>query len=110
TIGAGELPNPVYVADLAFALPALVATGTALVRGHVAAPILGAVVLVKVVTLGLAISAMAIAILLDSGQPDWPVVALFAVMITVCTTVLARDARRLGLPAAGWLRETLWER
>ena len=109
-IGAGELPNPVYVADLAFAVPAIVATGTALVRGHVAAPVLGAVVLVKVVTLGLAITAMSIAILLDGGTPDWPVVGLFAVMITVCTTLLARGARRLGVPAPGWLRETLWER
>ncbi|WNV87453.1 hypothetical protein [Umezawaea sp. Da 62-37] len=110
TIGAGELPNPVYVADLAFALPAVVATGAALVRGHVAAPVLGAVVLVKVVTLGLAISAMAVAILLDGGDPGWPVVALVAVMIAVCTTILVRGARRLGVPASGWLRETLWER
>ena len=109
-IGVGELPNPVYVADLAFALPAVVATGAALVRGHVAAPVLGAVVLVKVVTLGLAITAMATAILFDGGTPDWPVVGLVVVMIAVCTTFLSRGARRLGHPAPGWLRETLWER
>jgi len=110
TSGVGGLPYPVYVADLAFTLPAVVATGAALVRGHVAAPVLGAVVLVKIVTMGLAIWAMAIAILVDGGVPDWPVAGLFAVMIAVCATVLVCGARRLGHPARHWLRPTLWQR
>jgi hypothetical protein len=102
------LPYPVYIADLAFALPAVVATGVALVRGHTVAPVLGAVVLIKVVTLGPAIWAMAVAILLDGGKPDWPVVGLFSVIIVVSATVLVQGAPSLGVPSPGWLRATLW--
>ncbi|GAB2817402.1 hypothetical protein [Lentzea nigeriaca] len=108
TIGVGELPYPVYVLDLAIALPAIIATGAALVRGHVAAPVLGAVVLVKVLTLGLAIWAMAIALLLNDHQPNWPVAGLFAVMIAVCAAILWRGHRHL-TAASGWLRPTLWQ-
>ncbi|WP_143466810.1 hypothetical protein [Lentzea kentuckyensis] len=108
TLNVGELPYPVYVADLAFALPAVIATGVALVRGHVAAPVLGAIVLVKVLTMGLAIWAMAIALLINRQQPNWPVAGLFAVMITVCATVLWRGARELEPPAPEWLRPSLW--
>lgn len=108
TLNVGELPYPVYVVDLAIALPAVVGTGVALVRGHVAAPVLGAVVLIKVLTMGLAIWAMAITLLVNGQQPNWPVAGLFAVMITVCATVLWRGARELGTPAPEWLRSTLW--
>jgi hypothetical protein len=69
---------------------------------------LGAVVLIKVVTLGLAIWAMVVAILLDGGKPDWPVVGLFSVIIVVSATVLVQGARSLGVPSPGWLRATLW--
>lgn len=108
TLNVGELPYPVYVVDLAVALPAVVATGVALVRGHVAAPVLGAVVLIKVLTTGLAIWAMAIALLINGQQPNWPVAGLFAVMITVCAIVLRRGARELETPAPDWLRPSLW--
>lgn len=108
TLNVGELPYPVYVADLAIALPAVVATGVALVRRHLAAPALGAVVLIKVLTMGLAIWAMAIALLVNGQQPNWPVAGLFAVMIAVCATVLRRGADELRAPAAGWLRPSLW--
>jgi hypothetical protein len=109
TIGVGELPYPVYVLDLAIALPAITATGIALVRGHVAAPVLGAVVLIKVLTLGFAIWAMAIALLLNDQRPNWPVAGLFAVMIAVCTVILWHGNRQLADPAPGWLRPALWE-
>ncbi|MET9232228.1 hypothetical protein [Lentzea sp. NPDC003310] len=108
TIGVGELPYPVYVVDLAFALPAITATGVALVRRHPAAPVLAAVVLVKIVTLGLAIEAMAITLLLNGLSPDWPVAALFLVIVVVCTAALVRGTRRLAAPTPGWLRPTLW--
>lgn len=108
TLNVGELPYPVYVADLAIALPAIIGTGVALVRGHVAAPVLGAVVLIKVLTLGLAIWAMAIALLINGQQPNWPVAGLFIVMIAVCATVLWRGARKLAMPSTGWLRPSLW--
>jgi hypothetical protein len=108
TVGVGELPYPIYVVDLAIALPAIVSTGVALVRRHVAAVVLGAVVLIKVVTLGLAIWAMAVTLLVNGQQPNWPVAGLFTVMIIVCTTILWRAARQLAVPAPGWLRPTLW--
>lgn len=110
TIGVGELPYPVYVADLAIALPAVVAIGVALVRGHIAAPILGAVILIKIVTLGLAIWVMAIVLLVNGEQPNWPVAGMFAIMILACTTILARAARALQPVEPGWLRTTLWSR
>lgn len=108
TVNVGELPYPVYVADLAIALPAVIATGVALVRGHIAAPVLGAIVLIKVLTMGLAIWAMAIGLLVNGRQPNWPVAGLFAVMIAVCTTVLRRGAGTLGTPGPGWLRPSIW--
>ncbi len=49
--GPGGIAFAVYVLDLVVALPAVVATGAALVRRHPVGPALGAVVLVKVITL-----------------------------------------------------------
>ncbi|SDI15049.1 hypothetical protein SAMN05192558_101410 [Actinokineospora alba] len=109
TIGTGGLPYPVYVADLGFALPAVVMTGIALVRGHIAAPVLGAIVLIKITTLGLAIWAMAIGTLMNDSDPNWTVAGLFAGMIVVCTTVLAHGMSRIARPSSGWLRPTLWQ-
>ncbi|WP_086824087.1 hypothetical protein [Allokutzneria sp. NRRL B-24872] len=108
TVGVGGLPYPVYVVDLALVLPAMAVVGLALLRGHVAGPALAAVLLVKLLVMGLAIWSMAVAILVDGGTPNWAVAGVFAVLIAVCATVLARGAHRMRTPAPGWLREALW--
>jgi hypothetical protein len=36
--------------------------------------------------------------------------SLFAVLIVAWGALLARGSRRLGTPAAGWLRPALWDR
>ena len=50
-VGPGGIAFAVYELDLVVALPAVVATGVALLRRHPVAPALAAVVLVKVMTL-----------------------------------------------------------
>jgi hypothetical protein len=80
-----------------------------LVRRHPAGPLLGAVVLAKIVTLGLAMEAAAVVLVLTGGRPDPATTSLFAVLVVICGAMLARGARRLGRPAAGWLRPTMWQ-
>jgi hypothetical protein len=109
-LGPGGTPFAIYVLDLSLALPAVTATGVMLLRGHLAGPVLGAVVLAKIVTLGLAMEMGAAALVIDGLVPDPATTSLFAVLIVVCGMLLARGARRLGTPAAGWLRPTLWQR
>lgn len=109
-LGPGGTPFAIYVLDLSLVLPAVIATGVLLLRGHPAGPVLGAVVLAKIVTLGLAMEAAAVALVVDGLVPDPATTALFAVLIVACGTLLARGARRLETPAAGWLRPTLWDR
>jgi hypothetical protein len=88
----------------------VIATGLMLLRGHPAGPVLGAVVLAKIVTLGLAMEAAAVALVVGGLVPDPATTSLFAVLIVACGTLLAYGARRLGAPAAGWLRPALWDR
>jgi hypothetical protein len=109
SLGPGQAPFAVYVLDLAFALPAVVATGVLLVRGHVAGPVVGTVVMVKVVTLFLAGEAMTAALLLDGRAPDPAPTVVSSVLLVAFIVLLARGARRLAEPSAGWLRPTLWQ-
>jgi hypothetical protein len=109
-LGPGGVPFAIFVLDLSIVLPAAIATGVLLLRGHPAGPVLGAVVLAKIVTLGLAMEAAAVALLVGGLVPDPATTALFGLLVVICGTVLARAARRLGTPAAGWLRPTLWRR
>jgi hypothetical protein len=72
SLGPGGTPFPIYVLDLSVVLPAVVATGVLLVRRHPAGPLLGAVVLAKIVTLGLAMEAAAVVLVLTGGGPIPP--------------------------------------
>lgn len=108
-LGPGGAPFPIFVLDLSVVLPAVVATGVLLVRRHPAGPVLGAVVLTKIVTLGLAMEAAAVAMVVDGLRPDPATTSLFAVLIVACGAMLVRGARRLDQPATGWLRPTLWQ-
>jgi hypothetical protein len=109
-LGPGGVPFAIYVLDLSLVLPAVMATGVLLVRGHPAGPLLAAVVLAKIVALGLAMEAAAVALVVDGLVPDPATTSLFAVLVVACGALLAHGSRRLGAPAAGWLRPTLWDR
>lgn len=109
-LGPGGVPFAIFVLDLSLVLPAVIATGVMLLRGHPAGPVVAAVVLAKIVTLGLAMEAAAVALVVDGLGPDPATTSLFAVLIVACGALLVRGARRLGAPAAGWLRPTLWDR
>lgn len=50
-----DIPSTVHVLDLAFMLPAAMAAGVLLLRGHPAGAVLAAVMLIHMVTLGLAL-------------------------------------------------------
>lgn len=108
-LGVGGAPYAVYVMDLTLALPVVVAVGVMLVRRHPMSLLLGGVVLVKVVTLftalwlGVLVSALA-----GEHVAFTPDMVPSAVLLVVLVVVLARGLRRLGRPAAGWLRVTLW--
>jgi hypothetical protein len=110
SLGAYDMTSPIHVLDLTFVLPAVVATGVLLLRRHPAGPVLGAVVLAKIVTLGLSLEVGAAAVVLDGRRPDPATTLLFVVLVVACGAILVRGARRLGQPAAGWLRPLLWER
>ena len=85
------------------------ATGVALVRGHPVGPAVGAVVLVKVITLFTVLwagaAALPLAGLAFALTPD---MLAGAVLVVVSAVVLARASRRTGDPDPGWLRPALW--
>jgi hypothetical protein len=110
SLGAYDMTSPIHVLDLTFVLPAVIATGVLLVRDHPAGPVLGAVVLAKIVTLGLSLEVGAAAVVIDGLVPDPATTLLFVVLILLCGAILVRGARRLGRPDGGWLRPLLWER
>jgi hypothetical protein len=109
TTGPGGVAFAVYVLDLVVALPAVVATGVALVRGHPVAPALGAVVLVKVVTLFAVLWAGAAALpLAGLAFVLTPDMLAGAVLLVVSAVILADASRRTGLPDPRWLHPALW--
>lgn len=107
-VEANGMPNPVYALDLAFAIPAVVASGVMLLRRHPAGPLVAAVVLLKIVTLGLSVEAMGAWMVTDGHPWDAPVGILFAMLIVVSVVVLARWSGRLQPPSPGWLRRSPW--
>jgi hypothetical protein len=107
SLGAYDMTSPIHVLDLTFVLPAVISTGVLLVRGHPAGPVLGTVVLAKIMTLGLSLEVGAAAVVIDGLQPDPATTSLFVILIVVCGAILVRGARGLGRPDPGWLRPQL---
>jgi hypothetical protein len=103
-----DIPSVVHVLDLALILPLLTITGVLLLRGHPVAPVLAAMLLVKALTLGLALLSMNAFVAaggtpVDLGEPiTWSVV----VAISVAWLVLV--ARRMREPDGAWLRPWIW--
>jgi hypothetical protein len=98
----------VHVLDLALVLPLLTVTGVLLLRQHPVAPVLAAMLLVKVLTLGLALLSMN-AFVAASGRPVDPGEPLiWSIVVTVAAMWLVLVARRLREPGGTWLRTSIW--
>lgn len=103
-----DIPSVVHVLDLAIVLPLLTITGVLLLRGHPVPPVLAAMLLVKALTLGLALLSMNVFIVAvgTSVDPSEPITWSIVVAISVVWLVLV--ARRMRDPDGAWLHRSIW--
>jgi hypothetical protein len=105
---APGMPNPVYALDLTLFLPLCIGTAVLLWRDHPASPVLAAVVLVKKITLTVAILSM-VAFELAGGIAVNPVmVGVFATSAVVDLMLLAVGGLRMRPVTGAWLRIGWW--
>jgi hypothetical protein len=105
---AYDLPNPIHVLDLAWLIPAVVATGVLLRRRHPAAGVLAAVLLIKLLTLSLAIAYMVAFTVADGGAVDPVVTTVFATLGVAAAWLLSIGHRRLGAVHDPWLAHSIF--
>lgn len=105
-----DVPSTVHVLDLAFILPAVIAAGALLLRGHPAGGVLAAVMLVKMVTLGLALLFMNGAMIVAGRTFNAAESATWTMIVVVSAVLLTWLFRRLGPTPRGWLRPSPWAR
>ena len=104
-----DIPSTVHVLDLAYILPLIVATGILLLRGHRVAPVLAVLVLVKMLTLGLALLFMSGFVVAGGGELTDPSDPFIWSAITVISAGwLYALMRRIDPAPPGWLRPTVW--
>lgn len=103
-----DIPSTVHVLDLAFVLPLVITTGVLLLRRHPIAPALTALVLVKMVTLGLALLFMNGFVFAAHGQLNVGEVGMWATVTAVASGWLVAGARSVRPVTTPWLRPTLW--
>jgi hypothetical protein len=103
-----DIPSTVHVLDLGFVLPLLIGTGVALLRDHVAAPLLAGMLLVKTVTLGLALLFMNAGAAVAGHGMNAAETVLWAAVVGLSGGLLAVSARGLGKVPERWLRPSLW--
>lgn len=99
-----DIASVIHVLDLAFVLPLLIASGRLLLRGHPAGPALGAVLLTKMVTLGLALLSMNLFV----ESPSSGEMVLWVLIAAASAVLLAATLRRTGPVEAPWMRGSLW--
>ena len=107
--GPGGVPYPVFVLDLAVALPCIAAVGVLLLRGRAIAGPLAVVALIKIVTLFTALWAGAVVALV--GDTDFelgPDAGPSLLMLVASVWLAARWMRRLCPDDDAFLRPTLW--
>jgi hypothetical protein len=100
-----DIASAVHVLDLSFLLPLVIASGWLLLRGHPAGPVLGAVLLCKIVTLGLAMLFMGFVFLNERNIVE---MLVWAAISAAAAGWLIVGARRLEAPVAEWLRPSFW--
>jgi hypothetical protein len=103
-----DIPSVVHVLDLAVVLPLLLATGVLLLRGHPIAPVLAAMLLVKTLTLGLALLSMNAFVAASGGQVDPAEPVIWSAVVLVTSTWLVVGTRRMRPVEPPWLRPTVW--
>ena len=103
-----DIPSIVHVLDLGIALPLVALTGVLLLRGHPVAPVLAALVLVKTLTLGLALLSMNAFIAASGGAIDPTEPFLWVAIVVLTLTWLVRGARRMQPAPRPWLRKSVW--
>lgn len=99
-----DIASTVHVLDLAFVLPPCWPPGSGWC-GHVAGPAVVAVLLCKIVTLGLAMLAMNLVFVDEPGAGE---VGMWATIAVVADGWLAVGARRMRPVDGPWLCPTLW--
>jgi hypothetical protein len=103
-----DIPSMVHVLDLSLALPLVIGSGVLLLRRHPMGPVLAALMLCKIVTLGLALISMNAYVFVTGGSANLGETVVWAVMALVAGGALALGARRTGPVAGDWLRPTFW--
>lgn len=103
-----DIPSTVHVLDLAIILPLLLLSGIWLLRGHPIAPVLAAIALVKMLTLGLALLSMSGFVLASNGTVDPAEPVLWTVVVALAGAWLVRGARRMRPVEPPWLRASAW--
>jgi hypothetical protein len=103
-----DIPSVVHVLDLGVVLPLLFATGVLLLRGHPIAPVLAAMLLVKTLTLGLALLSMNAFVAASGGRIDAAEPFIWAAVVVVTATWLVIGTRRMRPVEGPWLRPTVW--
>lgn len=103
-----DIPSTVHVLDLGFALPLVIATGVLLLREHPIAPVLAALMLVKMLTLGLALVSMNLFIAHSGAGLNLGETALWAGIALISLVWLILGARRMRPATSRWLKPTAW--
>jgi hypothetical protein len=103
-----DIPSIVHVLDLGVVLPLLAITGVMLLRGHPVAPVLAAILLVKTLTLGLALLSMNAFIAASTGLADPSEPVIWTVVVVVSLAWLGFVVRRMREPDRAWLRPSMW--
>ena len=92
---AYDLPNPIHVLDLAWLIPVAILTGVLLLRSGPAGPVLAAVLLVKLLTLSVAILFMAGFMAAGGEAIDVGMVGVFGVLGVVVAILLGVGATKM---------------
>jgi len=103
-----DIPSAVHVLDLAFILPLVIGTGILLLRSHPMVPVLAALVLVKMLTLGLALVSMNAFVAASGGGLNAGETGIWGVIVLASLFWLIIGVRRMRPVRGDWLRSTVW--
>lgn len=110
-----DMPSPTYALDFALLIPWALAAAWLLRRGHPAAPVMAAAILVLLFVLSLAMLTVTVlgAATGLAGDPRYAQLfivfgTVFGVLAVVGGALLATGARRMRPSAGAWLRPSLW--
>ena len=103
-----DIPSTVHVLDLAFVLPMVVGSGVMLLRRHPAGPVLAAVMLVKMVTLGFALLFMNGGTAVAGSTINPGETAMWGTIVLVSGGLLVTLFRRMRATPSNWMRPSLW--